>query len=66
MPGRAMANVKDKPADTAAAKMRSKVVEVPRPTPDQLQFLKRTSLRPSQYDRTIVVGGPSRLGKPSA
>lgn len=59
-----MADVKETAViDTAPAK--PKVVTVPRPTPDQLQFLQRTNLRPGQYDRKVVVGGPSRLRRPT-
>lgn len=61
-----MAKVENKPSLEAPVRGKPKVVDVPRPTPDQLDFLKRTSLRPDPYDRSIIVGGPSRVRRPTA
>jgi len=61
-----MADVKDKTETPTATPMRAKVVEVPRLTPDQLEFLRNTNLRPGSFDRNVVVGGPSRVRRPTA
>lgn len=49
----------DEPTAKAAASAH-KVVVVPRMTEDQLAFLRDISLTPADFDRSIVVGGPSR------
>lgn len=61
-----MADVNDKPTALTATHTRPKVVEVPRPTPDQQVFLRSTNLRPGPYDHNVVVGGPSRVRRPTA
>lgn len=53
-----MAN-NDKPA-TETVEAAPKVVTVPKMTADQLDFLRSINLKPADYDRTIVVGGPAR------
>lgn len=50
----------DTTAQKAAATVTPKVLVVPRPTPDQLEFLRGVNLTPATFDRSIVVGGPAR------
>lgn len=48
------------------ARTGDRVVELPKPSQDQVEYLAKVKLQAGPFDPTTVVGGPSHVRKPSA
>ncbi len=48
---------------TAARDSRGRVIEVPKPTQDQQNYLEEIKRATGHYDPDVVVGGPRRSSK---
>lgn len=55
----ASAGQKDSQSAVSASGI-GRVVELPKPTPDQLEYLNKVRETESKYDPSTIVGGPRR------